>query len=99
MALCKGWINIYRSGFFHTPGKPGAYNRHPGDIYATEATALADIKPRRFYVTTIPIQWEEKVLPPVNPRVNDIPAQDVSESLDGNHGAYLWLQEDTNVAH
>jgi hypothetical protein len=72
MALCKGWINIYRSGFFHTPGKPGAYDRHPGDIYATEAAALADIKPRRFYVATIPIQWEEEVIPPVNPCLNEL---------------------------
>lgn len=66
MALCKGYINIYRSGFFHTCGKPGAYDRHPGDIYATEDAALRDIHPRSHYIGTVPVQWDEGTLPPVN---------------------------------
>lgn len=67
MAICKGYINIYRSGYFHTPGKCGAYNRHPGDIYGTEDAALRDINPHSHYVGTVPIEWEEADTPPVNP--------------------------------
>lgn len=55
----KGYINIYRSGIFHREGKPGAFNRHPGDIYPDKETAIADIEPRSHYVTTVPIEWEE----------------------------------------
>jgi hypothetical protein len=49
-ARITGYINIYRSGLYHTPGKPGAYDRHPGDIYATEAAAIEDIYPHSHYV-------------------------------------------------
>lgn len=89
---CTGWINIYRSGFFHTAGKPGAYDRHPGDIYATECAARADISPASHYIATVPISWQEAVVPPVNPRVNEeleIPLEWLEGG--GGNGSYLWL--------
>jgi hypothetical protein len=67
MVKVQGWMNIYRSGFFHTPGKPGAYDRHPGDLYATEEAARADIFPRTHYIATVPCEWEEESIPHVNP--------------------------------
>lgn len=57
--LVKGYVNIYRSGLYHRAGKPGAYDRHPGDIYPTEAAAVADIRPRSHYIATCPVAWEE----------------------------------------
>lgn len=84
MALCQGWVNIYRSGFFHTAGKPGAYDRHPGDIYATEEAAFADIQPASHYIATVPVEWEEEAVPPVNPE---------RTYGDGNGGAYIWLDD------
>lgn len=66
MTQCKGFVNIYRSGF-HTPGKCGAFNRHPGDIYATEDAARRDIFPASHYVGTVAITWDEPVIPEVNP--------------------------------
>lgn len=66
-ATITGYINIYRSGLYHTPGKPGAYDRHPGDIYATEAAALDDIYPRSHYVATVPVTWVEPTVPYLNP--------------------------------
>lgn len=67
MAECYGYINIYRSGFFHRPGKSGAYDRHPGDIYASEEAAKRDIHPWSHYVATVPVKWDEATVPPVNP--------------------------------
>lgn len=67
MPKCRGYVNVYRSGFFHTTGKCGAYNRHPGDIYATEDDARRDVHPRSHYIGTVPIEWEEDEIPPVNP--------------------------------
>jgi hypothetical protein len=67
MAKCVGYINIYRSGFFHKAGKLGAYDRHPGDIYATKHAAERDINPWSHYVTTVPVTWEEPSMPPANP--------------------------------
>ena len=69
METINGWINIYRSGFFHTPGKPGAFDRHPGDIYATYEAAVADIFPVSHYVATVPVAWEEETRPAVNPAI------------------------------
>lgn len=39
----KGYMNIYRSGYYHRKGKPKAFDRHAGDIYPTVAAALEDI--------------------------------------------------------
>lgn len=66
MATCRGYINIYRSGFFHTPGKHGAYDRHPGDIYGSDDDARADVHPRSHYIATVPVEWDEPVVPPLN---------------------------------
>jgi hypothetical protein len=63
----SGFINIYRSGFFHTPGKAGAYDRHPGDIYKTEAAAVDDVSPASHYICTVPVSWEEDSEPHCNP--------------------------------
>lgn len=71
MARVTGFINIYTSGFYHSPGKPGAYDRHPGDIYATEGAALDDVHPRSHYVATVPVEWDEVTVPTVNPRLNE----------------------------
>jgi hypothetical protein len=63
----KGWINIYRSGIFHRIGKPGAFDRHPGDIYPTEEAAIQDIEPRSHYITTVPVEWSEEGCVECNP--------------------------------
>lgn len=63
----SGWLNIYRSGFYHKPGKSGAYDRHPGDIYASEQAARDDIHPRSHYIDTVPVAWREDCVPAVNP--------------------------------
>jgi hypothetical protein len=105
MAKCKGWINIYRSGFFHTPGKPDAYDRHPGDIYATEWAALDAIAPRDYYIATVPVTWEEEVIPPVNPGLDtitflasvDSEVSRVNDEMPGNGGAYFGLQHPRNT--
>jgi hypothetical protein len=55
--LYLGWINIYRSGLYHVAGKPGAYDRHGGDIYPTKDLALKHMDDNQFYVTTISISW------------------------------------------
>jgi hypothetical protein len=57
--LKTGFLNIYRSGWFHREGKPGMFDRHPGDIYGTEAAALADIEPKSHYIATVPVSWED----------------------------------------
>lgn len=59
----KGYINIYRSGYYHRCGKPHTFDRHGGDIYATPCQALAAIEPRELYCATVPIEWDEKNSP------------------------------------
>lgn len=49
-----GWMNIYRSGFFHRLGKPRDFNRHAGDIYETRA-----IDPPDYYVDTVAVHWSD----------------------------------------
>lgn len=72
MAKVQGYMNVYRSGFFHTPGKPGAYDRHPGDLYATREAAEADIYPRSHFIATVgPVEWDEPEVPAVNPMPRD----------------------------
>ena len=53
----KGYINVYRSGFFHTAGKAGTVDTHGGDIYTTEAKAKEDIHPMSHYIATVPIEY------------------------------------------
>lgn len=62
-----GWVNIYKSGLYHTSGKPGAYDRHGGDVYATLDAAELAIHPRELYVTTLPLVWTEPELIQANP--------------------------------
>lgn len=57
MRLQEGWINIYRSGVYHTPGKPSAFDRHGGDVYPSEAAAKEHIDPLSHYLDTVPVQW------------------------------------------
>ena len=57
-----GWINIYRSGHWHTPGKPGAYNRHGAEVYPSkeDAKAAAAESGRSCdLVATVPVMWYE----------------------------------------
>lgn len=61
-----GWINVYRSGFWHSTGKPGTYDRHSGDFYATRDDALRDIHPASHYIGTVQIHWDETEPPSVN---------------------------------
>lgn len=68
----NGFMNIYRSGFFHRAGKPSAFDRHAGDMYATREAALADINPASHYVDTVPVSWQEPAYIEVNP-ANSIP--------------------------
>lgn len=65
--LHTGYMNIYKSGWFHRANKPGMYDRHPGDLYPTYDAAIADIEPKEMYVTTVPVQWVEAAQVPVNP--------------------------------
>ena len=55
----SGFINVYRSGFYHKCGKQGAFDRHGGDIYPTRESAVAAIEPRDYYVDTVRIEWTE----------------------------------------
>jgi hypothetical protein len=52
-----GFINIYRSGWYHREGKPGNLDRHGGDVYDTMDQALQDIDPPSHYIATIGITW------------------------------------------
>jgi len=64
--MIKGYMNVYRSGYFHREGKPGGYNRHAGDFYPTEAAAKADIEPLSHYICTVAIEWPEEAQIEVN---------------------------------
>lgn len=61
MKPMTGFINIYKSGWFHRKGKPNMLDRHPGDIYLTMEAAKQDIDPAAaaLYVGTVPIMWIE----------------------------------------
>jgi hypothetical protein len=43
--MAVGWINIYRSGFYHSEGKPDAFNRHAGEVYPQKHVAEKHIDP------------------------------------------------------
>jgi hypothetical protein len=53
-----GYMNLYRSGFYHRKGKAGACDAHGGDVYLDYADAVAQAEPDRGYFATIPIQWD-----------------------------------------
>jgi hypothetical protein len=54
-----GFMNIYRSGYFHREGKPDTMNRHAGDIYDSREQAVKDINPPSHYIATVPVQWDD----------------------------------------
>lgn len=60
MAVHTGYINVYRSGFFHRVGKPTAFDRHGGDIYPDLTTALQNVEPYTHYIDTVPVQWNDQ---------------------------------------
>jgi hypothetical protein len=62
-----GYMNIYRSGYFHREGKPGALDRHAGDIYTEYDVAISEIDPPSHYIATIPITWDDPENVVVNP--------------------------------
>ena len=55
-----GYINVYRSGFWHKAGKAGAFDRHAGDIYPDSDSAVDAIEQPHLYVATVPVQWEDE---------------------------------------
>lgn len=55
--LKHGFVNIYRSGWFHRMGKPLTLDRHTGDIYDTLEQAMQEIDPPSHYIATIGISW------------------------------------------
>jgi hypothetical protein len=59
MPYMTGYMNIYRSGWFHRMGKPNTYDRHAGDVYATEKEAKQNIEPRSHYIDTVQVSWYE----------------------------------------
>lgn len=66
MPLVTGYMNVYRSGWFHRQGKPGAFDRHAGDIYPTMAAAMENIEPRSHYLATTSVTWWEDSLVQAN---------------------------------
>lgn len=52
-----GFVNIYRSGFYHRMGKPNLLDRHTGDIYDTREEAIKQIDPPSHYIGTTGISW------------------------------------------
>jgi len=53
-----GYINLCHSGWFHSQGKPGAFDLHAGDVYPTLESAQRDIEPRSHYLATVPMCWQ-----------------------------------------
>lgn len=51
----KAWINLYASGHYHRLGKRNTMNLHPGDMYATEEAAKADIDKEAPYLGTVAV--------------------------------------------
>lgn len=52
------YMNIYAQGYYHRTGKEHTLNCHPGDLYDTEAEAIADIDPEAPYIATVGFEWE-----------------------------------------
>lgn len=75
MPLITGYMNVYKSGYFHRQNKPGALDRHAGDFYPTVDAAKADIEPASHYVATVgPFEWwEDEAIQPNPPTAKPIP--------------------------
>lgn len=65
--LKSGYMNIYRSGYFHRKGKPGNIDRHGGDLYDDKTTAEKHIFPRSHFIATVPVTWDDPEDCVVNP--------------------------------
>lgn len=61
------WINIYKSGYWHTPGKLGTCDMHAGDCYNSRAEAEAAIERPDLYVTTVSVPIPEDASPRLLP--------------------------------
>ena len=59
MRVIEGFINVYKSGFWHQEGKAGAFDRHGGDIYPNQAAAFNAIEQPHLHVATVPIYWHD----------------------------------------
>jgi len=84
MPLIEGYLNIYRSGFFHRSGKPNTCDRHGGDFYLNEAAAKGDIEPISHYITTVRVLWEENEMIEANP-CNSVPRSLRETRREGEH--------------
>lgn len=78
----KGYLNIYRNGFFHRAGKPGNMDRQSGDIYETYEEAIAHIDPPSHYIDTVPLTWQDVEV------VRKNPADSVPISIRDSRKAY-----------
>jgi hypothetical protein len=92
--LCRivGWQNIYRSGHFHRCGKPGMFDRHPGDLYASRAAAMADVDQaaKHLYVATTRVVWYEDKQPHVNCATSvPVPLATTRRKLTEDGGEYI----------
>lgn len=55
----QGWINIYKAGYWHKPGKVDAFDRHAGDIYPSKEAAHEHIERPDLYVDTVLVEWTD----------------------------------------
>lgn len=64
----SGYVNIYKSGVYHTPGKPGAYNMHAGDVYPSYISAYNAREENNGYLATVALGlWTMLERQDVNP--------------------------------
>jgi hypothetical protein len=54
-----GYMNVYRSGYFHRKGKPNTLDRHAGDFYETYEQATKEINPHSAYIATVEFWWDD----------------------------------------
>lgn len=67
MVLVQGYMNLYKSGFYHRTGKPdGNINVHGGDVYLTFAEAASAAEPDKGYLTTVSVEYYADVKPVPN---------------------------------
>lgn len=86
--LKTGYVNIYRSGYFHREGKPGNMDRHAGDIYEDETAAANHIFPQSHFIATVRVEWDD----PEDIVVN--PSHSVPVPLNVSRRRFKQLQEE-----
>ena len=69
ISLYRGWMNVYRTGWFHRSGKPAVVDRHAGDLYASKTKAEEQIDPVEGFIATVPVQWTDE--PGLKPNADD----------------------------